>query len=205
MKLIDKLPSFYKNYMVEAIQDSYDSELSSLKENIDDTINQMFVNTSTWGLDMWESILCIQNNEDLNYETRRSNIKAKMRSLGTTKLKVIKNICEAYTKTDVEVIVLSNEFIFILEFIVNNCSYNSIVELDKVLENVKPCHLEHKFKMILLNKNELFCGTAINTGETVTVYPWTPSNIEIFGEITISTGNDRSMEKVILYPKQEAI
>ncbi|MEC3793718.1 hypothetical protein VSL86_12810, partial [Clostridioides difficile] len=64
---------------------------------------------------------------------------------------------------------------------------------------------EHKFKMILLNKNELFCGTAINTGETVTVYPWTPSNIEIFGEITISTGNDRSMEKVILYPKQEAI
>ena len=34
MKLIDKLPSFYKNYMVEAIQDSYDSELSSLKENI---------------------------------------------------------------------------------------------------------------------------------------------------------------------------
>ncbi|MDX5708873.1 putative phage tail protein, partial [Clostridioides difficile] len=125
MKLIDKLPSFYKNYMVEAIQDSYDSELSSLKENIDDTINQMFVNTSTWGLDMWESILCIQNNEDLNYETRRSNIKAKMRSLGTTKLKVIKNICEDYTTTDVEVTVLSNEFIFILEFIVNNCSYNS--------------------------------------------------------------------------------
>ncbi|MGO0862355.1 putative phage tail protein, partial [Clostridioides difficile] len=76
MKLIDKLPSFYKNYMVEAIQNSYDTELSLLKENIDDTINQMFVDTSTWGLDMWEQILCIQNNEDLNYETRRSNIKA---------------------------------------------------------------------------------------------------------------------------------
>lgn len=124
-----------------------------------------------------------------------------MRSLGIIKLKVIKNICEVYIKIDVEVIVFSNEFIFILEFIVNNCSYNFIVELDKVLENVKLCYLEYKFKMILLNKNELFCGIVINIGEIVIVYLWILLNIEIFGEIIIFIGNDRSMEKVILYFK----
>lgn len=79
MKLIDKLPSFDRNYIVEEIQGAYDTELNILKEDIDDTFNQLFVDTATWGLDMWEDILCIEKKE-LDFDTRRSNIKAKMRS-----------------------------------------------------------------------------------------------------------------------------
>lgn len=59
--------------------------------------------------------------------------------------------------------------------------------------------------MILFNQNSMFAGFIMNTGETVTIYPYTPTNFESFGELTIATGNDRSMEKVTLYPKQEAI
>lgn len=56
MKLIDKLPSFDRNYIVEEIQGAYDTELNILKEDIDDTFNQLFVDTATWGLDMWEDM-----------------------------------------------------------------------------------------------------------------------------------------------------
>ncbi|MBG0226959.1 hypothetical protein I4P92_11620, partial [Clostridioides difficile] len=62
--------------------------------------------------------------------------------------------------------------------------------------------LEHKFERILFNKNELYTGAAISTGETVTIYPYVPRNLESFGEIAICSGNDRALEKVTLYPKK---
>ncbi|MBZ0582694.1 YmfQ family protein [Clostridioides difficile] len=205
MKLIDKLPSFYNNNVTRKIQDAYDIELETLRETYDDTFDQFFVDTATWGLDYWENILSIKNRFDLSIEDRRSNIKAKMRGKGTTTIEVVKAIGEAYTKTNVDVKVFSNLFSFTLSFITNNCSYNTILELDKKIEEIKPAHLEHKFEMILFNKNDIFIGSTMNTGETVTIYPYSPTDITSFGELTITTGNDRSMEKVTLYPRQEVV
>ncbi|HGT1700619.1 YmfQ family protein [Clostridioides difficile] len=205
MKLIDKLPSFYNNNVTRKIQEAYDIELETLRETYDDTFDQFFVDTATWGLDYWENILSIKNKFDLSIEDRRSNIKAKMRGKGTTTIEVIKAISEAYTKTNVDVEVFSNLFSFTLSFITNDCSYNTILELDKKIEEMKPAHLEHKFEMILFNKNGMFAGSTMNTGETVTIYPYSPTDITSFGELTITTGNDRSMEKVTLYPRQEVV
>ncbi|WP_131022973.1 putative phage tail protein [Clostridioides difficile] len=205
MKLIDKLPSFYNNDITRKIQEAYDIELETLRETYDDTFDQFFVDTATWGLDYWENILSIKNRFDLSIEDRRSNIKAKMRGKGTTTIEVIKAISEAYTKTNVDVEVFSNLFSFTLSFITNNCSYNTILELDKKIEEIKPAHLEHKFEMILFNQNDMFAGSTTNTGETVTIYPYSPTDITSFGELTITTGNDRSMEKVTLYPRQEVV
>ncbi|MDV9611273.1 DUF2313 domain-containing protein [Clostridioides difficile] len=193
MKLIDKLPSFYNNDITRKIQEAYDIELETLRETYDDTFDQFFVDTATWGLDYWENILFIKSRFDLSIEDRRSNIKAKMRGKGTTTIEVV----------DVEV--FSNLFSFTLSFITNDCSYNTILELDKKIEEIKPCHLEHKFEMILFNQNNMFTGSTMNTGETVTIYPYSPTDITSFGELTITTGNDRSMEKVTLYPRQEVV
>ncbi|HBF4375627.1 putative phage tail protein [Clostridioides difficile] len=205
MKLIDKLPSFYNNDITRKIQEAYDIELETLRETYDDTFDQFFVDTATWGLDYWENILSIKNRFDLSIEDRRSNIKAKMRGKGTTTIEVIKAISEAYTKTNVDVEVFSNLFSFTLSFITNNCSYNTILELDKKIEEIKPAHLEHKFEMILFNQNSMFASSTMNAGETVTIYPYSPTDITSFGELTITTGNDRSMEKVTLYPRQEVV
>ncbi|HBF8833568.1 TPA: DUF2313 domain-containing protein [Clostridioides difficile] len=202
MKLIDKLPQFYNNSITSKIQEAYDIELETLRETYDDTFDQFFVDTATWGLDYWENILSIKNRFDLSIEDRRSNIKAKMRGKGTTTIEVIKAISEAYTKTNVDVEVFSNLFSFTLSFITNNCSYNTILELDKKIEEMKPAHLEHKFEMILYNQNGLYTGAIASAGETVTIYPYVPRNLESFGEIAICSGNDRTLEKVTLYPKK---
>ncbi|MCC0642110.1 MULTISPECIES: putative phage tail protein [unclassified Clostridioides] len=205
MKLIDHLPSFANNEIDIQIQDALENELLTLLDEKNDLLDQFFIDTATWGLDDWEDLLKIKTNSKLDFDTRRSNVKAKLRGKGTTTIEVIKAISEAYAKTNVDVEVLSNLFSFTLSFITNNCNYNTILELDKKIEEIKPCHLEHKFEMILFNKNDMFAGSTMNTGETVTIYPYSPTNFESFGELTIATGNDRSMEKVTLYPKQEVI
>ncbi|KPI46131.1 phage protein [Clostridioides difficile] len=202
MKLIDYLPSFANNEIDIQIQDALENELLTLLDEKNDLLDQFFIDTATWGLDDWEDLLKIKTNSKLDFDTRRSNIKAKMRGKGTTTIEVIKAISEAYTKTNVDIEVFSNLFSFTLSFITNNCSYNTILELDKKIEEIKPCHLEHKFEMILFNKNGLYTGAMASTGETVTIYPYTPKDITCFGEMVFASGNNKSAERVTLYPKE---
>lgn len=205
MKLIDHLPSFANNEIDIQIQDALENELLTLLDEKNDLLDQFFIDTATWGLDDWEDLLKIKTNSKLDFDTRRSNIKAKMRGKGTTTIEVIKAISEAYTKTNVDVEVFSNLFSFTLSFITNNCSYNTILELDKKIEEIKPAHLEHKFERVLFDKSGLYTGAIASAGETVTIYPYTPKDITCFGEIIFASGNNKSAERVTLYPKQEVI
>ncbi|MBF4702296.1 putative phage tail protein [Clostridioides difficile] len=205
MKLIDYLPSFANNEIDIQIQDALENELLTLLDEKNDLLDQFFIDTATWGLDDWEDLLKIKTNSKLDFDARKSNIKAKIRGKGTTTIEVIKAIGEAYTKTNVDVEVFSNLFSFTLSFITNNCSYNTILELDKKIEEIKPAHLEHKFEMILYNQNGLYAGAMTSTGETVTIYPYTHKDITCFGEMVFASGNNKSAERVTLYPKQEVI
>ena len=104
MSLITKLPSFYDNDITRPIQNSFTVEANSINDEVENTLNQFFVDSATYGLDKWEKMLGISKNT-FDIQTRRENIKAKMRSRGTTTVSVIKNICEAYSNGTVEIIV----------------------------------------------------------------------------------------------------
>ena len=145
MSLINKLPSFYENDITKSIQNSLDIESSSINENLEELLNQFFVNSATYGLDNWESMLGISKNT-FDYATRRENIKAKMRSRGTTSIDVIKNICEAYSNGIVDIIVDHENFVFTIDFVGSLGIPKAFAEMDKAIEEVKPCHLEHKYK-----------------------------------------------------------
>ena len=145
MNLINKLPSFYDNDITRPIQNSLDVEANSINENLEDLLNQFFVDSATYGLDKWESMLGISKN-NFDIQTRRENIKAKMRSRGTTTVSVIKNICEAYSNGIVEVIVNHSDYSFIIDFVGTIGIPKAFAELDKAIEEIKPAHLAHSYK-----------------------------------------------------------
>ena len=145
MSLLDKLPYFYGKGVTKNIQDSLDIEATNINSNIEDTFNQFFVNSATWGLDSWEKMLGISKN-NFDYVTRRENIKAKMRSRGATSIKVIKNICESYSNGEVDIEVNHEDSSFIIHFIGSIGIPKAFDELDKVIEEIKPCHLGHSYK-----------------------------------------------------------
>ena len=145
MSLINKLPSFYDNDITKPIQDSFNVEANSINDEVENTLNQFFVDSATFGLDYWEKMLGIsKNNNDI--QTRRENIKAKMRSRGTTSIEVIKNICEAYSYGEVEIIVNHSDYSFIVNFIGSIGVPKAFAELDKTINEIKPCHLAHSYK-----------------------------------------------------------
>ena len=145
MSLINKLPSFYDNYITKPIQDSFTVEANSINDEVENTSNQFYVDSATYGLNYWEKMLGIsKNNNDI--QTRRENIKAKMRSRGTTTLSVIKNICEAYSYGEVEIVVNHSDYSFEINFIGSIGVPKAFAELDKTIEEIKPCHLAHSYK-----------------------------------------------------------
>ena len=145
MDLINKLPYFYKNKITRSIQDGLSIESNSVSEKISNTLTQFFVDEATWGLDSWEKMLGIAKN-NFDYQTRRENIKAKMRSRGTTTLSVIKNICEAYSYGEVDIIPDHANYSFVISFIGSMGVPKALDELNKIIEEIKPCHLAHSYK-----------------------------------------------------------
>ena len=145
MSLINKLPSFYDNDITKPIQDSLNVESNSINDEVDNILNQFFVDSATFGLDYWERMLGIPKN-NFDIDTRRENIKAKMRSRGTTTVSAIKNICEAYSNGIVEVIVNHSDYSFIIDFVGTIGVPKAFAELDKTIEEIKPCHLAHSYK-----------------------------------------------------------
>ena len=145
MNLINKLPSFYDNDITRPIQNSFTVEADLINDKVEKTLEQFFVDSATYGLDKWEKMLGIsKNNNDI--QTRRENIKAKMRSRGTTTVSVIKNICEAYSNGIVEVIVNHSDYSFIIDFVGTIGIPKAFAELDKAIEEIKPAHLAHSYK-----------------------------------------------------------
>ena len=164
MDLINKLPYFYNNKVTRSIQDGLSIESNSVSEKISNTLTQFFVDEATWGLDSWEKMLGIsKNNNDI--QTRRENIKAKMRSRGTTSIEVIKNICEAYSYGEVEIIVNHADYSFEINFIGSIGVPRAFAELDKTKEEIKPCHLAHSYKFRYNNHEYLSQYTHEHLGQ----------------------------------------
>lgn len=154
MNLTNQLPKFYDNPITKPIQNSLTVESNTLTEEISNTFNQMFVETATFGLDYWERMLGINKN-NFDYQTRRENIKAKMRSRGTSTIKVIKNIAEAYSNGEVEIEVNHADYSFTIIFVGTIGIPKAFAELDKTIEEIKPCHLAHNYKFTYNTHNVL--------------------------------------------------
>ena len=154
MSLINKLPSFYENNTTKVIQNSFSVEANSINNEVENTLNQFFVDSATFGLDKWENMLGISKN-NFDIQTRRENIKAKMRARGTTSIDVIKNICEAYSNGEVDIVVNHTDYSFEIHFIGSIGVPKAFAELDKTIEEIKPCHLAHSYKF-RYNNHEYF-------------------------------------------------
>ena len=145
MNLINKLPSFYDNYITKPIQDSFTVEANLMNDKVEKTLEQFFVDSATYGLDYWEKMLGISKNT-FDIQTRRENIKARMRSRGTTTVSFIKNICEAYSNGEVDIIVNHSDYSFVIDFIGTIGIPRAFAELDKTINEIKPCHLAHSYR-----------------------------------------------------------
>ena len=199
MKLIDKLPFFYEECpKTNTIQNSLNSEINNLYSKVDSTINQLYVNSATWGLSEWEKFAGIKKT-DGTIEQRRARVSSKLKAKGTTTLEVMKSLCKSYAE-DIRVTEIYNEYKILLELISNKDedipkTYD-FANMNEAIWEIKPAHLDHGID--INNSRKL----NIKTNYEDIKFKYIPCNTIYAGEFQSNTYNKDS-ELLNLKPSVE--
>ena len=155
MKFISQYPEQYRNDpLFVAIQEALQHQTEIDENDWDDLFNQFFINTATWGLYKWEGFAGLEHAENVDIETRRSNILARLISRATSTKEKIRAVSESYSDGECEIIEDNNKYMFYIKFISARGIPKRIDELSKSIENIKPAHLRFDYIFSYLTWNE---------------------------------------------------
>lgn len=141
-ELMKYLPDFYQSSVVmQTIMQAIGSELDSVTYTLSDILQQFFVETATWGLDMWEEMLGIPLQYSKPFEQRRSLIISKIKGIGTVNISLLVNVVNSYVNGKVVIIDNPESYSFTVKF----CDIRGIPpnfdDVKAVIEEIKPAHL----------------------------------------------------------------
>lgn len=159
MQLFDRLVVYGNSQDVEDIQAGYQAALDNLTNDVDDLKAQLYVDTATWGLALWEDYLGIKTMSGQSDFTRREVIKSKLRSAGTTTVALIKTVSEAYTNGEVEVTEDNTNYTFTITFVSTKGRPPNLDQLMAAIEEIKPAHLAVEYVFIYTTNAELAAYT----------------------------------------------
>ncbi|MFQ7450574.1 MAG: putative phage tail protein [Flavonifractor plautii] len=89
--LVFRLPRYYQDSpQVSELERVLGEQAGALRVSESDTLAQLWVDTATWGLDLWEQWVGLPSDRTRPYSYRRSRIKAKLRGQGATTAEMLR-------------------------------------------------------------------------------------------------------------------
>lgn len=152
-EMFSYLPSYYETSRVmQADMNAKGAEMDQLFAALDETLQQFFVRTATWGLDRWESELGIVTDPAKPLEQRRAVVESKLRGSGKFSGRLVKSVAEAYDGGTVDVSFQPAEWSFTIKFVDTLGIPPNLDDLKAVIEEIKPAHLDvvYKFSYLLI-------------------------------------------------------
>ncbi|MGE5627838.1 MAG: putative phage tail protein [Solirubrobacterales bacterium] len=155
MLLNKYVPQFlYNDPILNKIYLAQQAQLNILNDDIQDLINQCFIDTATWSLDIWEEEYGLKTIAGYNTDYRRTRVKARMRGQGTCTKALIENVAESFSNGEVDVIEDNANSQFIVKFIGVMGIPPNMDDLQAALEDIKPAHLAYAFEYTYINWNQ---------------------------------------------------
>ena len=175
--LINQLPYFYKNSeYVKQLMNAETKEVELLQNAAKDLIDNLFVQTATWGLAYFEKALGLKTDKNKSYEERRERIISKIRGSGTITIQMIKNTAKAFQCGDVDIIENASDYSFKVKFISQKGIPANLNDFKAMLDEIKPAHLNYSFEYsynvwnFLKNNNLTWTGASAYTWNSIKVY-----------------------------------
>lgn len=154
-KLMQYLPNYYRtSEVITNITSAQNIELEKFQTNLDNTLNQFFIDLADASLERWEKELGIPINNNKAAEYRKSVIKSKLRGRGTITVNLIKNVSESYSNGEVDVIEDNSNYQFTVKFIGTKGIPPNLDDLKNAIEDIKPAHLGVNYEFTYLAWDE---------------------------------------------------
>ena len=138
------LPFFLqKEKIMNDILDACSREHERLRLDIIDLFNQFFVETATWGLELWENDLDIVPDADADYASRRLAILSRLQTRHTSTVAYVTEVVNRYiTKKNAEVIEDNEHYAYELRL-----EDGTVIDWDGLLDALTiwvPAHIGRK-------------------------------------------------------------
>ena len=157
------LPAFIVNDPeITLILDVESKEHKVSAEITADLLNQLFIDTATWGLKRWEEVLALPVNENETYLQRRNKILTKLQSRQTSTKVFMAALAARYLDENlesVEVIEYNSEYSFAIRQKNGDLTSTELFnDLWDAIEIYKPAHLGWRFQINPEQDLNLFVG-----------------------------------------------
>lgn len=147
----ERLPEYHmRSPETKAIVEVTTNAALRARADAEDGLNQLFVGSATWGLELWEALMGITPDPGQSEADRRAAIVTKMMGSGTCNAAMIAALAKAVTGYDAVVEELFSQYTFQLYFVGDG---PGLVEVDRetiirMVEEVKPAHLKFQFRPV---------------------------------------------------------
>ena len=147
--LIARYPDFYAGSpeFVD-MQNALEPEALALWTARDGLMDQLCVNTATWGLQYWEQTLGITVEQGKDLEYRRSRIRSKLRGSGVTTVALIESVAESFSNGDVAVTEYPQDYRLEIKFVGTIGIPPNLEDLTASLREILPAHLAWDYVMV---------------------------------------------------------
>lgn len=147
--LIARYPDFYAGSpeFVD-MQNALEPEALALWTARDSLMDQLCVNTATWGLQYWEQTLGITVEQGKDLEYRRSRIRSKLRGSGVTTVALIESVAESFSNGDVAVTEYPQAYRLEIKFVGTIGIPPNLEDLTESLREILPAHLAWDYVMV---------------------------------------------------------
>lgn len=145
--MLTYLPRYYeKSNIMQSIINTQGREIDELKDALDGTLGQCFVDKATWGLSSWEEELGLKLRYDLTLDEKRDIIKSLLCGRGTAKISVLKDVAKIYDNSNIDVIENYDLYTIIIKFKDPTGIPKNLAEIKKSLRSIVPAHLSIEYQ-----------------------------------------------------------
>lgn len=152
-RLVSHLPRYEKESKTfKMIMAAEQIEFDITNKDIKELNNQFFIDSATWGLEVYERTLGIKTDISKTLTERRGVIKSKLRGVGKVDNALIKSVADGFVNGGVEVDF--NGKILIIFNDVKGIPSN-LQDLERAIRNISPAHLAITYRFIYLFIKEI--------------------------------------------------
>ncbi|NLK87718.1 MAG: YmfQ family protein [Clostridiaceae bacterium] len=156
MELNKMLPDFYNgNTTMQELQTIIGEKVNALASDLNEAIDQCFVNTASALLSRYEKLYGLQVDVSKSEEFRRERIRAKIRGIGTVTKKMVQDVARSFSNGEVEIVEDPVNYQFTVKFVGTKGIPPNMADLIITLEEIKPAHLTYTFEFIYRTHTEL--------------------------------------------------
>lgn len=143
---------------MDALLKAQGYEIGRMWDELDDSFKQTYVESATWGLQLWERLLALPVSLRKPYDARRAAVKARLQVCATCTPELLATLAQSTTGVEAIVTEDTANYEFTICFVGAYGIPKNMQTLREAVEIAKPAHLNclYKFKYTIWNELKPF-------------------------------------------------